>query len=208
MKIVTITMLLGFALNSYGQQSGSRLPPVNRDELDDLGKKMYDVAVGPNSRSLAGLEGPFGIWIHSPALAQRERALNQYLRYESGISGPVRELAILVTAREMDSQFEWTAHEPVALKEGIDPATIDAVKYRKSIAGIPESNAVIIQLGREMFAQKKVAPDTFARALKQFGTRGLVNLVTLMSNYSSTAAVLRTFEVQLTPGQKPLLPLP
>jgi len=26
-------------------------------------------------------------------------------------------------------QFEWTAHEPVALKEGLDPKVLDMVKY-------------------------------------------------------------------------------
>ena len=45
-------------------------------------------------------------------------------------------MAILVTAREIDSQFEWTAHEPVALKEGLSQEIIDIVKYRKSVAGV------------------------------------------------------------------------
>ena len=31
----------------------------------------------------------------------------------------MREVAILTTAREMDSQFEWVAHEPEAIKEGV-----------------------------------------------------------------------------------------
>jgi|SRR3954468_20445576 hypothetical protein len=65
------------------------------------------------------------------------------------------ELTILVTARENDVQNEWTAHEPAGLKAGLDPQTIDIVKYRKPIAGVPDKEAAIIKLGREVFGSKK-----------------------------------------------------
>jgi hypothetical protein len=50
---------------------------------------------------------------------------NHYLRREAGLGGRVRELAILTTARELDSQFEWAAHEPEAIAEGISREIID-----------------------------------------------------------------------------------
>ncbi len=69
---------------------------------------------------LRGLRGPGGIQLHSPELSRVSRPLNHYLRFESGLGGRVRELAILVTARECDSQFEWAAHEAgAARREGI-----------------------------------------------------------------------------------------
>ena len=189
-------------------ESGLRLPLPKRDDMDDYGKKVYDKIVGPGGRTLVGLRGPSGIRLHSPKLAELANALNQYQRYDSGINGRIRELAILVTAREMGSQFEWTAHEPVALKEGLQQEIINVVKYRKSVAELPETEAVIIQLGREMFGQRKVNSETFARALKIFGPKELVDLVGLMASYSSTAAELCAFDMQLAPNQKPLLPLP
>ena len=118
------------------------------------------------------------------------------------------ELAVLVTAREMNSQYEWTAHEPTAVKAGLAPATIDVVRFRKDITGLGEKEAAIIQLGREMFGKNKVSSDTFARALKLFGEGELVNLVVHMGDYSGTALLLRTFDQQLRPGWKPLLPIP
>ena len=118
------------------------------------------------------------------------------------------ELAILVTARELDQQFEWTAHEPAALKAGLEPAIIDIVKYRKPIAGMGEKEAAIIQLGREAVGKRKVSSDTFARALKLFGRESLVNLVALMGQYSATAVLLNTFDQHVAPGEKLLLPMP
>lgn len=187
-------------------ESGYRLPLPKRDELDDDGKKVFDRLTSSRRRVLAGLWGPTAIRLHCPALAEKASALSQYLRYESGFSGRIRELAILVTAREMNSQFEWAAHEPKALEEGISQDIIDVIKYRKDVGGMPETEAVIIQFGRQMFGQKKVDPETFARGLKIFGSKDLVVLVSLMTHYSATAALLCAFDMQLGPGQNALLP--
>lgn len=189
-------------------ESLSRLPPVKRDELDEQGRRLYDATVSPAGRTIVGLRGPGGIWLHSPKLAERLRATNQYLRYETALGRRLTELAILVVARELDHQFEWTAHEPVALKEGLEPAIIDIVKHRKPAAGLPEPETLIIEVGRQLFREKTVRPATFARALERFGREGLVTLATLMGNYAMTAVVLNAFDQQLRPGQAPLLPIP
>jgi 4-carboxymuconolactone decarboxylase len=189
--------------------SGNRLPPIKRDSLDATGQKTYDQLASPSGGSLAGLRGPGGINLYAPKVSELTGALNRYLRSPAtGFDGHVRELAILVTAREFNSQFEWAAHENVALKEGVPPATIDVVKHRKSLRSVPEADAVIIQLGREIYRTKKVTSATYARAVKQFGPEKLINLVSLMGNYAGTAALLAVFDMQLPPGQKPLLPMP
>jgi 4-carboxymuconolactone decarboxylase len=187
--------------------SGSRLPPIKREDLDEQGRQQYDALVGrTGGRSLAGLRGPGGLNLYSPKAAQHLSGLSNYLRYESGLSGRVREIAILVTAREMDNQFEWTAHEPNALNEGVPAEVIEVIKGRKATDDLSETDATIIQLGRQVFGEKKLASEVFARARNIFGDRGLVELVLLMGSYSSIAALLTTFDVQLDPGQKPLLP--
>ena len=66
----------------------------------------------------------------------------------NGFSGRVREITIPATAREMDSQFEWVAHEDVALKEGVPASVIDAIKHRNSNAGLDSTDALIIELVR------------------------------------------------------------
>ena len=63
----------------------------------------------------------------------------------------MREVAILTTAREMDSQFEWVAHEPEALKVGVPQAVIDAIKYRRDTGGLDAADATVIELGRALW---------------------------------------------------------
>lgn len=187
--------------------SRSRLPYPRREDLDGDAKAIFDKMSDPAGGSLAGMRGPGGIRLHSPKTGVLTRALNDHLRHGAGIDARVRELAILVTAREFDSQFEWAAHEPQALKDGLSREIIDVVKHRKGVDGLAEADAVIIELGRQAFGRHRVAPEVFARAQEIFGPAGLVDLVSLMGMYSATAVLLATFDAQLPPGQEPLLPV-
>ena len=149
-------------------QSGFRLPLPKREELDEAGRAAYDRAVTPG-RTIAGLQGPAGVQLYSPKIAPHVSAINQYLRYEAGYPPRVREVAILTTAREMDSQFEWVAHEPEALKVGVPAAVIDVIKYRRDPGGLDAADAAVIELGRALWRDHKVSPDLFARAKTLFG---------------------------------------
>lgn len=189
-------------------ESLSRVPLLKREELDEHGRKYYDAVTGPGSRTLAGLQGPSGIWLHSPRLAQHLRTANQYLRYETTLDRRLTELAILVTARELDHQFEWTAHEPAALEEGLELEIIDVVKYRKPIAGMGETEALIITFGRELFRDRHLRSETFARAVAIFGRTGVLDLAALMGNYAMTALILTAFDQQVHLDRQPLLPTP
>ena len=189
-------------------ESRSRLPLPKREALDEQGKRVYDSVLDPKRPTLAGFQGPAGIWLHSPRVGEPFREMNRILRNEVPLEPRLRELAILVTAREFDSQFEWTAHEPVALKEGLDPKILDAVKFRKAVSGAPEKEAAIIAFGRELFRDRKVRAETYAEMVRVFGQTAVVNLTALMANYAFTAVMLAAFDQQLHEGRKPLLPFP
>jgi 4-carboxymuconolactone decarboxylase len=187
-------------------ESRSRLPLPKREALDEQGKRVYDSVLDPKRPTLAGFQGPAGIWLHSPRVGEPFREMNRILRNEVPLEPRLRELAILVTAREFDSQFEWTAHEPVALKEGLDPKVLDAVKFRRAVTGAPEKETAIIAYGRELFRDRKVRPETYAEMVRVFGQTAVVNITALMANYAFTAVMLTAFDQQLHEGRKPLLP--
>ena len=185
-------------------QSGFRLPLPKREDLDEAGKRAYDRAATPG-KSIVGLRGPGGIALYSSKTVELRSEFNAYLRFKV-FDPKVREVAILAVAREMDSQFEWAAHEPEALKEGVPAAVIDVIKYRNSTEGLDETYAAIIELGRQTFGDHKVTPEAFARVKKLFEPTKLVELVLLMGNYAATAALLTAFDMQVPEG-KPRLPI-
>jgi 4-carboxymuconolactone decarboxylase len=183
-------------------ETGNRFPKAKREELDDLGKKMFD-ALPASARG-----GPSSVRIFSPQVAEAMRMENDYLRQESGMDPQIKELAILVTVREMDSQYIWTSHEPQARAAGVSQEVIEAVKHRRPLTGFGEKETVVIQLGREAVGANKVSSETFSRALKLLGRQGLVNVIALMGNYAANAILLNTVDQQMDPGVTPRLPIP
>lgn len=188
-------------------RSGFRLPLPNREDLDEAGKQTYDRGTKPGA-TIAGLQGPAGVQLYSTKIASHMTAINRYLRYEAGISPRIREIAILATAREFDSQFEWVAHEPEALKEGVPQSVIDVIKHRRGTDGLDETDALIIELGRQLWRDHQVKSETFAKLKALFGPHKLIDIVLLMGNYAGTAALLSAVDMQLHTGKKPLLPIP
>jgi 4-carboxymuconolactone decarboxylase len=81
-------------------ESRSRLPLVNRSELNEEGKKAYDAAASqaPSGR-------PEG------AAAIRQHRSGADVRGESPVGRALTELAILAIAREHDQPYEWSLHE-------------------------------------------------------------------------------------------------
>ena len=188
-------------------RSACRLPLPNRDDLDDVGKHAYDRAAAPGG-SIAGLQGPGGIALYSTKTFEFRNGLYQYLRFQAGYTGVIREVAFLSTARELGCQFEWSMHEPVALKEGVSPEILDVIRHRADTSGLPDFEASVIELARETFGPShRVSPATYARALKHLGPHALVDLVMLMGTAASTAALLTVFDMQLRPGTEPGIPV-
>jgi len=179
-------------------ETGNRFPVVKRDALNEAGKKLYDARVD-------GF-GPGGIRLYSPPVAETMTTLNDYLRRKSGLEPRLVELAILVTAREMDCAYVWTAHEPAALKAGLTQQAVDIVKYRRPVGTLGDAEAVIVQLGRDSITKHKVASDTFARAVKLFGHQGVVNIMSLMGDYAATTILLNAADQHVR--DKSLLPIP
>jgi 4-carboxymuconolactone decarboxylase len=173
--------------------------------MDDYGKKVFDEMTG--SRVSGTNQVP--LRLYSPRLAKPLGEAHHYLRYETVLGDRLTGIAVLVTAREMDNQFEWTyweVHGRAAGAGHVEPAIIDIIKYNKPVTGLGEKETVIINFGRELFGKKKVSPETFAHALRLFGPRGTVDLTNLMALYCQTGLELTVFDQQLAEGQEPLLP--
>ncbi len=181
-------------------ETGNRFPAIKREDLNEAGKKLYDM------RGAADAYGPGAIRLYSPPVVNAMTGLNDYLRNKSGLEPRLVELAILVTAREMDSEYVWTAHEPPAQKAGLAQDIIDTVKYRRPLTKLGDKEAVIVQLGRDAISKHKVGSDTFARAVKLFGHQGVVNIVSLMGNYAATTILLNVSDQHVR--DKSLLPIP
>jgi hypothetical protein len=185
-------------------ESLSRLPVVARESLDTEGKRIYDYIGGRGGTPPK--TGPGGVSMHSPLAAEAIQMLNQALR-KAVIGTKYFEISALVGAREFDQQYEWSGHEPAALRAGVDQAAIDAIKFDRDVAGLEEKSATIILMGRQLFrGNHQLNTELWARGVRLFGTQGALEITIVMGDYAMAAVMLNAVSQQLPPGRPGLLP--
>lgn len=159
----------------------ARLPYLERKSLDESSQKVFDVL--PGRRPDGTLGGPLAFAAYNPAVAKALFDLHNAA--VAGTLNPhVRELAILVACRETNYDLEWNAHEPSALKAGVDPKVIDAVRRSGALTGIDAADAAVIRFGRQMFTERKVDSPTFSKLVELYGQRGVMDLAAVMNTYA------------------------
>ncbi|HRD79081.1 MAG TPA: carboxymuconolactone decarboxylase family protein [Hyphomicrobiaceae bacterium] len=173
------------------------------EKLTPEQKKAADEIVsGPRGRVV----GPFNVLLRSPDFMSRLQKTGEYLRFKSAHEPRLSELAILITARHWSQNFEWHHHRPIAEKAGLKADIIDAIAEGRRPATMAKDEAVIYDLLTELNANKTVSSPTYARALGQFGERGIVDLVGIAGYYSLLAMLMNTAATPLPEGTPPPLP--
>lgn len=142
---------------------------------------------------------PFCVLLNSPEVGGRVGHLGTYIRFESQLAGPERELTILATAREWDCAYEWAVHESLARETGVRDAAIKTLTKQRNTDGLTETEALIIRYTRAVLREHEISESLFATAKDQFGVQGLTDLTATIGYYSLLACVLNAFDV--TPAE-------
>ncbi len=181
----------------------TRLPRLTRADLDAEGKAVYDRIVGDGP---VPTTGPVAVSLYSPKIAAAFNDLNGFLRYHGKLSPRLTETAILVATREIEQQYEYSAHEPAALRFGVPQAVVDTIKYDRAPVGLPADETLIIKLGRQLMREHQLDSNLFAEAVQRFGRTGTVELVTVMGDYVMVGMVLTAVDQHLPKDRPALLP--
>ena len=128
----------------------TRVPEPIRDQLAPEVRPLYDRIAQTRGET----RGPYAVLLHHPALCDRVAALDEQLRFQSGLPGADRELAILTAGREAEAPYEWAAHEPVALREGTRTEAIAVVREHRPTHGLRPREAVIVDTVRAIYGPR------------------------------------------------------
>ena len=186
-------------------ESLSRVPPVQKSALDQEGKRIWDYLAGPSG--MMPRTGPAPVSMHSPKAAEPIHALNQYLR-KTVVGSRYFELSALIAAREFDQQYEWSGHEPAAVRAGLEQSVIDVVKFNKDVSGLSEKDATVIRLGRALLRDRKVSSELWAKTVELFGRQGAIEITAIIGDYVMAGLMLTAVDQRLPPERKALLPIP
>jgi 4-carboxymuconolactone decarboxylase len=184
----------------------SRMPPVTPADLDEEGQKLLAARQNVNPPA----PGPQHITVYNPKASEGNGALGRALGVPTGqnsrLGTRMYQLVVLITAREIDQQYEWSAHEPAGLRAGLEQSVIDVVKYDRDVAGLADKDATVIRFLRAVLREHKVSSELFAKQIQLFGRQNTVEIMQLMGDYFTVGSLMHAVDQHLPPTRQALLP--
>jgi len=184
--------------------SRSRLAPIDREKMDAEGKRVYDLVRGANAA--LGASGPGAVTIYSPGVAEPFQHLNTYLR-KSVVGPKYFEVGTLLAAYEYKQGFEWTGHEPAAVRAGVEPAMLDVIRNDKPSTGLPDKDKTVIDFGRALLrGDHQVSPELWKKMVGYFGEQGTVEMAVIIGDYVMAAIALNAANQLPMAGRENTIP--
>lgn len=192
-------IVLAFA--AFGTAAQDRMPPIPTGDLtEQQTKALADFAAARGQPT-----GPWIALLRSPELMTRTRGLSDYLRFESIVPGYLRELVILMTARQWGQNYEWNAHYPIAIDEGLSPDIARAIAEGRRPEGMVLEEKILYELCLELQRNHSLSDATYEQAVERFGEQGVIEIVSLMGYYTMISMILNTSRAPLPDGAVPAL---
>jgi 4-carboxymuconolactone decarboxylase len=170
-----------------------RYPSLSPDQLSAEQKAYIEnLSKPPRNNTTALKNPPFKVYMRDPELGSKLEAVSDYVRWGTGLPPRLTELAIMITARQWSSQWIWRGHYRAAVRGGLDPSVGTDIAAGKRPDKMKEDETILYNYATEMYRDKAVSDATFAAAVKQFGEKGLIDLVATMGYYDTVAMTLIT----------------
>ena len=136
----------------------------------------------------------YGMLLHSPPVAEGWLAFLTAIRQKCSLSGRIRELVIMRIAVINNAEYEFRAHAPLALAEGISPLQIDALRDGTFELFNDLERAVLAY--SESMTRDVHVPDAVFEAVKtHFNERELVELTATIAAYNLVSRFLEALQV-------------
>lgn len=174
-----------------------RLPELDKTKLSPDQRKIYDEI----KRVRGQVRGPFAVWLRNAELAEYTLKLQDLFASRVKLERRLVQLMILVSARHATAQFAWSIHEPHALKLGISPDIVEAIRERRTPTFAREDERLVYDITTELNTTHSLSEANFNRGMTMFGEQKLVELVSAIGFYSMVAMTLNAFDVRV-PGDK------
>ena len=170
----------------------ARIKTIENTDMTERQRQIYEEIVsGPRGQ----VRGPLNIWLYRPELADRAQRLGQYCRYDTRLEPRLSELAILTTARIWDAGFEWQAHVPHALSEGVDSMVIDCLGADQTPKFVKEDEEIVYRVTREINTTRQLSDDTYNQVIKILGVEATVDLIGLLGYYALISMTIKAFNI-------------
>lgn len=174
-------------------QDGPRIDPQPPEEWSELLRRVLEGMPG-------GVERPMNIFTtiaRHPDLFDAWIRLGGRLLMGGLIPARDRELAILRTAHNCNSPYEWAQHVPLARASGVEDAEIDALRLALGEHPWPDQDRLLLTAADELHTTSNLSDETWAALSRHYDERQLIELPMLVGHYVMVAGLLNALRVQV-----------
>jgi len=177
-----------------------RIPPLPSDEWDE---DLRPILEAPLRGGLAGRLGDNNIF---PTLARHKDLFRAWLPFGGFLLGAgvlparERELLILRTGFNCNSDYEWGQHVRLSEALGMDSEEIMRVAEGPEAPGWSRADAALLRAADELHVDARISDTTWAALAEDYDERGLIEIAILVGHYHLVAFALNSLGVELDPG--------
>ena len=161
-----------------------RFTPIATEDLTPEQKAVMALYRSGWQSQLTDLPKHHWMTLRSPKFATVVTPVSNYFRNESSLPDRLNEFAILLTARHMESQFEWGLHSQWAVRDGVSAEIVAALPKGGKPAGLQPDEDIIYDFVTELLTTKRVSAAAFARAKTLLSDQQYSDLVCVVGYYT------------------------
>ena len=170
-----------------------RIPPLTDEQAsEDARLQMTRAALSGNIYNI------FRTLAHHPDLLRRWLVFATHVLSKSTLSDRDREIAILRTAWQCRSEYEWGQHVQIGKRCGLDDAAIRAIAAGGD--GLSDADALLVRATDELVGDRCLSDEVWEQLESRFERQQIMDLVFCVGQYAMLAGALRSFGVQLDDG--------
>ncbi len=170
----------------------ARVPYIKEREHPELAEMI----AGIRARRAGDLSPVARMLLNSPPLADGWMKLFTVIRYQTTFGARHRELIIARIAVRNGARYEYHAHMPHALEEGVTQAQLDALNdWRKSDLFDATQRAVLAYTDA-ITDDIVVSDETYAGVRALFDDRQMVELTATIAAYSFVSRFLVALQIE------------
>jgi 4-carboxymuconolactone decarboxylase len=177
-----------------------RLPEIDEAKLSTEQRRIYDGIMCARGH----VRGPFAIWLRNTELCESTLKLQEMFASRVTLGRRLLELMILVSARSATAQYAWFIHEPHALKLGIAPDIIEAIRERRPPEFARADERLVYDITMELNSTRSLSEANYRRGMAMLGEQAMVELVSAIGFYAMVAMTLNAFAVSVPGSKEPL----
>jgi AhpD family alkylhydroperoxidase len=133
--------------------------------------------------------------LHSTPVAEGWLRYLTAIRHECALPGALREMVIMRIAHLNGAPYEAAQHAPIALREGLSEAQVDALADWHASTLFDDTQRAVLAYCDAMTREIRVPAETFAAIRRLFDPREVVELTATIGAYNMVSRFLEALKI-------------